>query len=104
MNINIYSKYKVKYICYGGEIDEENSTPDDIVFKTFNYETSIIENGRILVERIARYIEQTNFQEITINDNLITIEFFNPNNGEASTINMIIEKEKSNESSNKKSK
>lgn len=33
MNINIYSKYKVKYNCYDGEIDEENSTPDDIVFK-----------------------------------------------------------------------
>ena len=93
MNINIYSKYKVKYNCYGGEIDEENSTPDDIVFKKFNYENSIIENGGILAKRIARYIKQTDFQEITINDNLITIEFFNPNNGEASTINMIIEKE-----------
>lgn len=93
MNINIYSKYKVKYNCYGGEIDEENSTPDDILFKKFNYETNIIENGGILAERIARYIEQTDFHEITINDNLITIEFFNPNNGEASTINMIIEKE-----------
>lgn len=93
MNINIYSKYKVKYNCYGGEIDEENSTPNDIVFKTFNYENSIIENGGILAERIARYMEQTDFQEITINDNLMTIEFFNPNNGEASTINMIIEKE-----------
>lgn len=94
MNISIYSKYKVKYICYGGEIDEENSTPDDIVFKKINYETSIIESDGILAKRIARYIEQTDFQEITINDNLITIEFFNPNNGEASTINMIIEKEK----------
>ena len=93
MNINIYSKYKVKYNCYGGEIDEENSTPDDITFKIFNYENSVIENGGILAERIARYIEQTNFQEITINDNLITIEFFNPSNGEASTINMIIEEE-----------
>lgn len=93
MNIDIYSKYKVKYNCYGGEIDEENSTPDDITFKKFNYENSVIENGGILAERIARYIEQTDFQEITINDNLITIEFFNPSNGEASTINMIIEKE-----------
>lgn len=93
MNINIYSKYKVKYNCYGGEIDEENSAPDDIVFKKFNYETSIIESGGILAERIARYMEQTDFQEITINDNLITIEVFNPNNGEASTINMIIEKD-----------
>ena len=97
MNISIYSKYKVKYICYGGEIDEENSTPDDITFKIFNYENSVIENGGILAERIARYIEQTNFQEITINDNLITIEFFNPNNGGASTINMIIEKEVDND-------
>ena len=93
MDINIYSKYKVKYNCYGGEIDDENSTPSSIVFKKFNYETSIIENGGILAERIARYMEQTDFQEITINDNLITIEFFNPNNGEASTINIIIEKE-----------
>lgn len=93
MKIDIYSKYKVKYNCYGGEIDEENSTPDDIVFKKFNYETSIIESGGILAERIARYMEQTDFQEITITDNLITIDFFNPNNGEASTINMIIEKE-----------
>lgn len=94
MNINIYSKYKVKYNCYGREIDEENSTPDDITFKIFNYENSVIENGGILAERIARYTEQTDFQEITINDNLITIEFFNHNNGEASTINMTIEKEK----------
>ena len=94
MKINIYSKYKVKYNCYGGEIEEENSTLDDISFKKFNYENNVIENGGILVERIARYIEQTDFHEITINDNLITIEFFNPSNGEASTINMIIEKEK----------
>lgn len=61
------------------------------------YETSIIENGGILAERIARYMEQTDFQEITITDNSITIEFFNPNNGEASTINMIIEKEVDND-------
>lgn len=94
MNISIYSKYKVKYICYGGEIDEENSTPDDISFKIFNYENSVIENGGMLAERIVKYIEETDFQEITINDNLITIEFFNPSNGEACTINMIIEKEK----------
>lgn len=93
MNIDIYSKYKVKYNCYGGEIDEENSTPDDITFKRFNYENSVIKSGEILAERIARYIEQTDFQEITINDNLITIEFFNPSNGEASTINIIIKKE-----------
>lgn len=93
MNINIYSKYKTKYNYFGVEIDEENSTHDDITFKRFNYEVSIIENGGTLAERIARYIEQTNFQEITINDNLITIDFFNPNNGETSTINMIIKKE-----------
>ena len=94
MNIDIYSNYKVKYNYYGAEIDEENSTYEDITFKRFNYENSVIENGGILAERIARYIEQTDFHEITINDNLITIEFFNPSNGEASTINMIIEKEK----------
>ena len=94
MNINIYSKYKVKYNYFGAGIDEENSTQNDITFKRFKYKTSIIENGGILAERIARYIEKTDFQEITINDNLIAIDFFNPNNGEASTINMIIEKEK----------
>ena len=91
MNINIYSKYKVKYNCYGAEIDEENSTPDDIAFKKFNND---IESGGILAETIARYIERNDFQKIKINNNLIAIDFFNPNNGEASTINMIIEKEK----------
>ena len=94
MNINIYSKYKVKYRCYGGEIDEENSIPDDIAFKKFNYENNDIESGGILAEIIARYIEQYDFQGIKINNNLIAIDFFNPNNGEASTINMIIEEEK----------
>ena len=93
MNINIYSKYKVKYRCYGGEIDEENSTPDDVAFKKFNYENNDIESGGILAETIARYIERNDFQEIKINNNLIAIDFFNPNNGEASTINMIIENE-----------
>lgn len=93
MNIDIYSKYKVKYNYYGAEIDEENSTYEDITFKRFNYENVVIENGGIVVERIARYIELNDFQEIKINNNLITIDFFNPNNGEASTINMIIEKE-----------
>ena len=93
MNIDIYSKYKVKYNCYGGEIDEENSTPDDITFKKFNYENSTVESGGILAERIAGSIYQPDFQEITINNNLVTIEFFNPNNGEASTLNIIIEKE-----------
>lgn len=93
MNINIYSKYKITFNCYGGEIDEENSTPTDITFKRFNYENSVIENGGTLVEKIAKYIKQADFQEIKINNNLITIDFFNPNNGEASTINIIIEKE-----------
>ena len=93
MNIDIYSKYKVKYNYYGAEIDEENSTYEDITFKRFNYETVVIENGGIVAERIARYIKRTDFQKIKITNNLITIDFFNPNNGEASTINMIIEKE-----------
>ena len=93
MNINIYSKYKVKYIHSGVVIDEENSTPDDIAFKIFNYENNDIESGGILAEIIARYIEQYDFQGIKINNNLIAIDFFNPNNGEASTINMIIENE-----------
>lgn len=93
MRIDIYSKYKVKYIHSGAVIDEENSTPDDIAFKIFNYENNDIESGGILAEIIARYIEQYDFQGIKINNNLIAINFFNPNNGEASTINMIIEKE-----------
>lgn len=45
------------------------------------------------VGQIEWTILEINGHKITINDNLITIEFFNPNNGEASTINMIIEKE-----------
>ena len=47
MNINIYSKYKVKYIHSGAVIDEENSTPDDVAFKKFNYENNDIESGGI---------------------------------------------------------
>lgn len=47
----------------------------------------------MLAERIARYIEQADFQEIIINDNLIIIEFFNPNNGETRIVKIIIEKE-----------
>ena len=54
MNIDIYSNYKVKYNYYGAEIDEENSTYEDITFKRFNYETSIIENGAYI--SIAQYI------------------------------------------------
>ena len=91
MNINIYSKYKIKYKNYGSSIDQETSTPEEHIFKKFRYAHTIVADGGTLIKRIAKYILADHFQEIKVKDNNITIEFFNTLWGENSTIEMAIE-------------
>lgn len=94
MDINIYDNYKVIYTCEGANIDEENSEPNDIVFKDFNYSNVDTLNGSQLIYRIASKMIDYECQRVIITKNTITIEHFNPNNGESCTYKWVIEEVK----------
>ena len=49
MNIDIYSKYKVRFLNSGAYISQEDSTPDDIVFTHYEDDKEeIIDGGKLL--------------------------------------------------------
>lgn len=92
MNIDIYSKYKVKHLSSGAYISQEDSTPDDYVFSHYdNIQEEILE-GYKLLDFIKHKLDDTYLQEISIKDNTIKIEIFNYNNGEGDTYIMAIDR------------
>lgn len=90
MNINVYSKYKVYITHKGANIDEENSEPNDIVFKYFDYSREEVLDGYSVVTYITTLLNDRDFQALMIKDNTITIEHFNPTNGESCTYTWLI--------------
>lgn len=93
MDINIYTTYEVSYSCKGSEIDTENSEPNNIMFKNFNYNGSRLMNGGALIDDIQSRLNDTYFNSLFINTSLATIvvEHFNYNTGETCTYKWIIE-------------
>lgn len=91
MNINIYSKYKVRFLSSGAYISQEDSTPDDKVFNHYeNDEEEIIDGGKLL-DIIKYRLDDSYLQEFSVIDNTIRIEIFNYMNGESDKYIMVIE-------------
>ena len=92
MNIDIYSKYKVKFLRDGAYISQEDSTPDDYVFSHYeNIGEQILEGYKVL-DIIKRKLDSQYIQEFSVKDNTIKIEIFNYNNGEGDTCIMTIDR------------
>lgn len=92
MNINIYEKYKVFKKVDCGFIDEENSTPNDIVFKDFKRVNEMRVSGGTLLEYLVKLLGDTDISEFEIKENTIKIEHFNPSNGEGTSTYIEIER------------
>lgn len=91
MNINIYSKYKVRFLSNDAYISQEDSTPDDKVFNHYeNDEEEIIDGGKLL-DIIKYRLDNSYLQEFSVIDNTIRIEIFNYMNGESDKYIMVIE-------------
>ena len=92
MIIDIYSKYKVRFLSSGAYISQEDSTPDDYVFSHYENEAEEILEGYKLLDFIKRKLDNNYLQEFSVIDNTIKIEIFNYNNGEGDTITLIIDR------------
>lgn len=91
MRIDIYNNYKITSNYEGTYISQEDSTPNDIVFSKFANTKEEIINGGELLERIGKKLLDNEISEIHADDNFVKLEFFNPTNGESSTINIVYE-------------
>ena len=92
MNIDIYSKYKVRFLNSGDYISQEDSTPDDIVFTHYEDDKEEIIDGGKLLHIIKYTLDDSYLQEFSVIDNTIRIETFNYNNGESDKYIIVIER------------
>lgn len=90
--IDVYSNYKITLDCEGSYISQEDSTPNDIVFSKFEHNEEKIINGGLFIEKIGKYLLDTDVSEIYFDESFIKLEFFNPINGEGHTINIVYER------------
>lgn len=92
MNIDIYSKYKVRFLNSGAYISQEDSTPDDIVFTHYEDDKEEILDGGKLLDIIKYRLDDFYLQEFSVIDNTIRIKMFNYMNGESDKYIMVIER------------
>lgn len=92
MNIDIYSKYKVRFLNSGAYISQEDSTPDDIVFTHYEDDKEEIIDGGKLLDIIKYKLDDRYLQELSVIDNTMRIETFNYMNGESDKYIMVIER------------
>lgn len=92
MNIDIYSKYKVRFLNSGAYISQEDSTFDDIVFNDYEDDKEEIIDGYKLLDIIKYRLNDSYLQELSIIDNTIRIETFNYMNGEGNKYIMEVER------------
>ena len=92
MNIDIYSKYKVRFLNSGAYISQEDSTPGDIAFTHYEDDKEEIIDGGRLLEIIKHRLDDAYLQELSVIDNTIRIETFNYMNGEGDKYIMVIER------------
>lgn len=92
MNIDIYSKYKVRFLNSGAYISQEDSTPDDIAFTHYEDDKEEIIDGGKLLTIIKSRLDDSYLQEFSVIDNTIRIEIFNYMNGESDKYIMVIER------------
>lgn len=92
MSIDIYSKYKVRFLNSGAYISQEDSTPDDIVFTHYEDDKEEIIDGGKLLDIIKYRLDDRYLQEFSVIDNTIRIEIFNYMNGESDKYIMVVER------------
>ncbi len=92
MRIDIYSKYKVRFLSSGAYISQEDSTPDDYVFSHYEDDKEEIIDGGKLLDFIKYKLDDNYLQEISIKNNTIRIETFNYNNGESDTLTIVVDR------------
>lgn len=81
LDINIYGNYKIHIKYEHSYISQEDSTPDDIVFKEESGEQTITKNGGDFLKCLANEMKNSCFQRLNIKNNIIIVELFNPNTG-----------------------
>ena len=84
MNICIFGNYEIEYenkYCY---INEDGDHSNGIARQTMT-----IDGGK-LAEKIAKYIMEPTFLEITVKENQIYIGLFDPNDGTDDNITITI--------------
>lgn len=91
MNIDIYSKYKVRFLNSGAYISQEDSTPNDIVFKHYEDDQEQIIDGGKLLDIVKYRLDDSYLQELSVIENTIRIETFNYMNGESDKFIMVVE-------------
>lgn len=93
MQIDIYSKYKVRFLNSGARISQEDSTFDDIAFTHYENDKEEIVDGNKLLNIIKYKLDDDYLQEFSVMGNTIRIELFNYNNGESDKYVIVIEEE-----------
>ena len=83
MKINIYSNYEVSIKIRDCYIDEEDSEPNDIVYKRNNFETKTDMNGGELIDFLQDKLNEDYISEIEFKKNDIFINYFIPMTGES---------------------
>lgn len=91
MSIDIYSKYKVRFLNSGAYISQEDSTPNDIVFNHYEDDEEQIIDGGKLLDIIKYRLNDSYLQELSVIENTIRIETFNYMNGESDKFIMVVE-------------
>ena len=89
MNIDVFTKYKVKYkrtYCYISSETGEFKEIVDECKKNFN--------GCELMHFIADFLNEEFVCSLNVFDNMLYMETFNPLTGEGDTISIIFEEEK----------
>ena len=92
MTIDIYSKYKVRFLSSGAYISQEDSTPDDKVFTHYENDNEEIIDGGKLLDTIKYRLDDNYLQEFSVIDNTIRIEIFNYMNGESDKYIIVVER------------
>lgn len=91
MNIDIYDDYVVEIWNTYTYVSDEDSLPDDWAYRTDGGSSTITRNGGELLDMLEKNFSEQWLQEVVWKDNSIRFEYFNPMNGESSTVKYTIE-------------
>lgn len=91
MNINIYEDYVVGIWNTYTYVSDEDSLPDDWAYRSDGGSSTITINGGELLDMLKKKFSEDWLQEVVWKENSIRFEYFNPMNGEGSTVKYTIE-------------
>ena len=91
MDINIYEDYVVMISSTFSYISDEDSLPDDWAYRSDGSLNTRVYNGGELLDMFKKKFSEDWLQEVVWKENSIRFEYFNPMNGESSTVKYTIE-------------